>query len=94
MTPEEKRKYRWLKPLAYMVAYVYEYPVRFVLALTLLLPGLLLEKAGEKIQDLSFFIRKWIVSIPIFAIFERLGFYELHQKAIREERNKKTMQQD
>jgi hypothetical protein len=84
MTPEEKRKYRRIKPLAYIAAYGYEWPLRIVLVLILLLPGLLLEKAGDKIQDLYYYLEKWLLRKPLVFIFgHRLGFIALYIKAKR-----------
>jgi hypothetical protein len=94
MTPEEKRKYRWLKLLVYIAVYGYQYPVRLLFAIAFLVPGLIFEiltTAAARIYD---FLREWIVECPVNIIFRRLGFFELHQKAAREERYKKAMQQD
>ena len=84
MTPEEKRKYRWLKPLAYTVAWGIEYPLRVALTIILLLPALICEQACKLLQAVHYFLCTWIVSRPFIFIFTRLGFNELHMKAKRD----------
>ena len=94
MTPEEQRKYRWLKPLAYIAVYAYQYPVRLLFAIAILVPGIIFEilkTAAKRIYD---FLNEWIVECPVNIIFRRLGFPELHKKAQQWERYKKAMQQD
>lgn len=86
MTPEEKRKYRWLKPLAYIAAYGIQEPIRWILWLAFAPPYFiccLFERIGFMLDCLFRFLCKWIAFRPINYIFAKLGFYELDKKAHR-----------
>lgn len=83
MTPEEKRKYRWLKPLAYTVAWGIEYPARFILVIVLLVPALIFEKTSDLLSAVHDFLSQTFIFRPINYIFSLLGFFELHKKAKR-----------
>lgn len=83
MTPEEKKKYRRLKPLAYTVAWGIEYPARLILCIVLLVPALIFEKTSDLLSAVHDFLQRTFIFRPINYIFSLLGFFELHKKAKR-----------
>lgn len=83
MTPEEKRKYRWLKPMAYTVVWGIEYPARLILAIVLLVPALIFEKTSDLLSAVHDFLLQTFIFRPLKYIFSLLGFFDLHMKAKR-----------
>jgi hypothetical protein len=85
MTEAERRKWKWVKPLSYAIAYGIQTPLIWLLKVPFVIVAVPLTCFTAGIVSLGNTVVNWLAIYPFNAIIRKLGFFELYNKARKEQ---------
>ena len=87
MTDEERKKWRWVKPLSYAIGYGIQTPLQWLLKAPFVIIAVPLAYLSMFFVWLGDKVVNWLAIYPFNAIIRKLGFCELYNKARKEQSN-------
>lgn len=85
MTDEERKKWKWVKPLSYAIGYGIQIPWLWLLKAPFIMVAVPLAYLSAWVVSLGNFVVNWLAIYPFNAIINKLGFCELYNKARKEQ---------
>lgn len=87
MTDAERRKWKWVKPISYAIGYGIQLPLKCLLKTPFVIVAVPLAYLAAWVVSLGNFVVNWLAIYPFNAIIRKLGFFELYNKARKEQSN-------